>query len=353
MKIDKYITDLLYVYDCVVVPGFGGFVGNYAPAVIDGLNNFTPPNKQIAFNINLKKNDGLLADYIGTNESISFNQANEFIAEFVEKLNIGLNSHKRVEIEDVGFFALDSEGNLHFEQNKETNFLLESFGLSAFQSPAIKRESLSKKLSKTPKDRQAVTPESPRVRLKKYWTVMVAVPLGLALSAALFNNDFRENITTSYSSINPFVKGTESAYVPRIYKEKIESESLVKEDEMNDFVFPVKSEIKPEDIIPETIKSEAEGVSVEALNKAIIAKSESSNKSGRNFHIIGGCFEFVENAEKLISELKQKGFDAYLLDKKNGLSRVSYGAFSSRAGAMEALGNIKSSHNSGAWLLKK
>ncbi|NLA48282.1 MAG: hypothetical protein GX876_02335, partial [Bacteroidales bacterium] len=62
MDITSFIRELLFSHDCVIVPGFGGFVGNYAPARIDrATSTFYPPSKQISFNRNLRNNDGLLA----------------------------------------------------------------------------------------------------------------------------------------------------------------------------------------------------------------------------------------------------------------------------------------------------
>ena len=48
MTIAKYINDLLYRYDCVIVPNFGGFITNRIGAKVNPFtNNFYPPTKQI------------------------------------------------------------------------------------------------------------------------------------------------------------------------------------------------------------------------------------------------------------------------------------------------------------------
>ena len=61
MDITAFIRELLFGHDCVIVPGFGGFIGNYTPASIDkSSGTFYPPVKQISFNRNLNHNDGLL-----------------------------------------------------------------------------------------------------------------------------------------------------------------------------------------------------------------------------------------------------------------------------------------------------
>ena len=62
MKFDTYIAELLEEHDCVIVPDFGGFVANYAPANVNSINHrFDPPYRKISFNKLLVHNDGLLA----------------------------------------------------------------------------------------------------------------------------------------------------------------------------------------------------------------------------------------------------------------------------------------------------
>ena len=56
MKIEEYISDLLFEHDCVIVPDFGGFVCNYGPAAIDPAKHlFEPPAKRILFNKGLSR----------------------------------------------------------------------------------------------------------------------------------------------------------------------------------------------------------------------------------------------------------------------------------------------------------
>ena len=65
MKFDKYIKDLLYRYDCVVLPNLGAFIARNVSVKIDESNNIIiPPSKLISFNAKIKENDGLLANHI-------------------------------------------------------------------------------------------------------------------------------------------------------------------------------------------------------------------------------------------------------------------------------------------------
>ena len=69
MTLDHYISDLLEDHDCVIIPDFGGFIGNYASARINPVNHrIDPPFRKITFNKLLVHNDGLLAAYIAKKE---------------------------------------------------------------------------------------------------------------------------------------------------------------------------------------------------------------------------------------------------------------------------------------------
>ena len=64
-SIEKYISDLLYDNDCVIIMNFGGFVCNQTSAKLDEATGIlSPPNKTILFNSQLKENDGLLINHI-------------------------------------------------------------------------------------------------------------------------------------------------------------------------------------------------------------------------------------------------------------------------------------------------
>ena len=64
MLIDKYIENALYLYQCVIIPGFGGFIATDQPQDSAGKEGkYSPRKKKFAFHPNLKVNDGVLAMY--------------------------------------------------------------------------------------------------------------------------------------------------------------------------------------------------------------------------------------------------------------------------------------------------
>ena len=70
-----------------------------------------------------------------------------------------------------------------------------------------------------------------------------------------------------------------------------------------------------------------------------------------NYHIITGCFQEGENAQRMVEYLQSKGYKAYILDTVNGLQRVSAASYSNPGDAMTALREIRGNQVSEAWLL--
>ena len=76
MQLTTYIADLLYRYECVIIPGFGAFLTRYQSAHIDEISNtFHPPSKIVSFNKQLQANDGLFANYVASVEKFSYETA--------------------------------------------------------------------------------------------------------------------------------------------------------------------------------------------------------------------------------------------------------------------------------------
>ena len=143
MTVEKYINELLYRYDCVIVPNFGGFITNKIGAKVNSFTHtFHPPTKQITFNTHLKQNDGLVVSYIAAVENISFEKALAKISASVASWNESLKNGAVV-FENIGALAFNEEKQLIFEPQKEHNFLTNSFGLSTVSSPAIKHAVLA------------------------------------------------------------------------------------------------------------------------------------------------------------------------------------------------------------------
>jgi cell division protein FtsN len=74
-------------------------------------------------------------------------------------------------------------------------------------------------------------------------------------------------------------------------------------------------------------------------------------KQTGNYHIVAGAFRVEENCDKKIAQLKSDGFKARKVGvNKYGLYMVVYASYEDRIEALQALRNIKKTHNQDAWL---
>ena len=140
MKFDKHIRDLLYRYDCIILPNLGAFVTRNVSSNIDETNSLiTPPQKIISFNSSINENDGLLANHISVVENISHKQAAKKVEKKILSYKKILNNKKFLKIKDVGELSLN-DGKYLFSPSNKINFLSSSFGLTEFSTSQISRK---------------------------------------------------------------------------------------------------------------------------------------------------------------------------------------------------------------------
>tara|TARA_B110000046_G_scaffold40521_1_gene44862 strand:- start:7497 stop:8561 length:1065 start_codon:yes stop_codon:yes gene_type:complete len=349
IKIDVYISDLLYSYDCVVIPDFGGFVANYASAKIQPIQHkITPPSKQISFNKNLKSNDGLLSNRIAQKQSFSYSEANELIKAFVDQSIEGLNNGDKIKIEKVGTLFLDPERNIQFIAEEKNDFLLDSFGLGSMRLQPIFRAGAEERIQKEIKKVIPIAKVGEKKRRSIFWPA-AAMLLVLFVGAYFLNLQYNvvDTSTVQYSNLFNIDKGA----------------SLFEERKATDFKeFNGKAdELKlAKGIFQYTISLvETTNIWVDNRTEEVEPKVDNTKvdnaklKQDLRYHVMGGCFSNKRNAERLVKNLINKGYDARLLGKFKNYHAVSFGSFVSDSDARALLSKIKSNENKAAWLLAK
>ena len=305
--VEHYISELLFLHDCVILPNFGGFVGNPQSAKLNKTTEIlSPPSKQILFNANLKTNDGLLITHISNQEGITQEVAKNEVDNYATKITNKLTSSKVLRIDKIGLFTLGKEGNIIFLQDSVNNYSLDSFGMKATQNKAVLRETIiEEKVAATIQNIRTQS-NNPRVFLR---AAAIIIPL-IALSyISITQQDKINNVYTQMASLNPFENSIITEVIPEV---KIE------------FAATPIVEIIEEDIAPIKIPQ-------------------------KTYYIIAGAFSKKKNADKMLAKLKKWDYNTELVPGGN-LLRVSYNSFTNKADALIALHEIKQ-ENSAAWLL--
>ncbi|MFD0863075.1 SPOR domain-containing protein [Sungkyunkwania multivorans] len=317
MRLEKYISDLLYRYQCVTVPEFGSFLTHRKPAQIHTITNaFYPPSKAISFNEQLKANDGLLGKYVSKAENISYEKALKKIAKCVERWRQALENDE-LELKNIGSLRLNEEEKMQFEPSQQVNFLTESFGLASFVSLPISRE-VKVQVPATTVEREllkeevevleettpiAFTPEKRSRRPYLQYAAVAAIALMLG--------------TFGYSELNSYQQ----------------EQQLIQEE-------------KAKTLVEQKVQEATFDIGALPSLELNVVKEEP------HYHIVAGAFRIEANADKKVRQLIRKGYNAERIGKNRyNLHQVSYASFSDRLEALKALRKIKRTETRDAWLL--
>lgn len=307
MKIENYIAQLLYRYQCVTVPGFGAFLTEIQSAqLVESAHSFFPPKKLISFNAYLKNNDGLLANHIAQTEKTSYEYAVSAIQYEVFNWKKTLQETGVFSIKNVGDFRLNADSNLIFTPSEQTNYLSSSFGLSPFVSPLVKRELFEQQLEALEETEtiQLVPEHKNKYSFLKYAAVFV---LGLGLTA-----------TVGYP----------------IYQNEIETQKIIVETAVQR---QVQNKIQEATFF---------------IESPIPAVTLTVKEGKLPYHIMAGAFRDETNAQRVFENLSEKGYKAKRIERnKYGLYPVLYGSFTTYAEAEKLKNEIRAKENPQAWIL--
>lgn len=307
MIIEHHIAQLLYRYPCVTIPNFGAFLTETISANIQESNQtFYAPKKVIFFNVNIKNNDGLLANHMVTSDKILYSDALIAIDKQVNQWKELLHNNEVLLFKNIGSISRNNDGNLFFEPSENVNFLTDSFGLSSYVSPVIKRE-VKKEFQIEPVNHEPELVYETRNYVNSY--LKYAAILLVSVGGAAF------------------------AYASYVNNEELKETRLVQ----NEVQAAVTTKIQEATFF---------------IENPLVPTVKTSNISTFPFHIMAGAFRNENNANLELENLISKGFKARILPKNNqDLFPVVYGSFVTYTEAQHQLTDIQNSINTEAWLL--
>lgn len=312
MDIQQSIEELLYRYNCVVLPEFGAFLTQTKSAVIhETTNALYPPTKVVSFNEQLISNDGLLVSYLAETEKVPYNDMLNDVVAIGKRWKNQLKQGERLGLKNIGELWMNREEKIQFQPSYQVNYLTSSFGLSSFVANPIQREVLKEEVVTleekipfifTPEQRKST---SIRPYLKYAAVVLLAASIGF--TGYLL---YEENNSTQF--------------VQQKAQEKV-SKSIQEATFFN------------------KVPLELPSLTIDVLKK---------NTPVGKHQIVAGAFRVQENADKKVLELREKGFNAsYIGINKYGLHMVTYDSFDSVKDALQYLRDIKRTESPEAWLL--
>lgn len=323
----ELVQQLLYSHNCVIIPNFGAFIGNYAPAEIHLMDNkIVPPHKTLAFNRSLQKNDGVLISSAAQHYSLPYAEAEAKVLEFAATCNATLVQHGSLIFKHIGRLVADTENNIRFQPYLDMNFLTQSYGLPVLDIEPIHRlkeeaKSIQENYQRIlhPEKLQDAVAGTSGSNWKKWvyglTAVLTALVIGIAVSWNVHNN-------TTHRSESSIVPSFDTSVKPAV------------------IATPANS---PENSVPATVNvvPQQEVPVAPALTPPAVIVTTSS--------IVIGAFFEEARANKLKAEAESKGYSVTITkDSINGLFRTAVMVDATQTDL--ALQKIKAEINPRAWV---
>lgn len=393
MLIEQLIGELLLRHNCVVVPSFGGFVAKQTAARIDLKNGvMTPPQKSLLFNRQLINNDGLLVATFAREFNLSFDAAANEIQQQVENWQVRLQAGERISLDKVGFLFLDQEKNIGFEQDRFYNLLLQSYGLEKVHfvseediqliatpqeriQPLETRESISEELpvielipagepilEVKPESTTRIIPMNEPKSTRKIWRYVAAavlVPIGFYSFWIPMKTNVLESGVFAIQDFNPFHQKSAGMYEPTTWDFKwnkqttqqplnIEAETAQLDQSVQVWSYA----FDPDLYMPVRIQTTTVNSTSEISEEKVVEEKQIVAPTTAKYHLIANCFGNEQNAINFVKFLKSNGFEASILDVKNGLHRVSAGKSNSLETLVMIQEKAEQLNLEGTWIYK-
>lgn len=334
ISLARHIEILLLEHDCVIVPGFGGFIANHSEAkyndACDAL--FLPPYRTIGFNHQLNVNDGLLVQSYMAAYDASYPAAYLQMEKDVENLMAELDTVGVVELEGIGTLTKSISNNISFTSQESGITTPSLYGLYSFEIKSLEQATREREIEEalqsasnmqTPIGINALEEEEKKdvvIRLRRRWidiaiSAAAAIILFFGISYPTLNNNTPEGDTCVATVCNvkdkPAVKHNHST----IIKETKVSENKDKK--------------------PITLQ---EGTSKREDTKVLNSNIQDAESK---YSIVLASYVSEANANEFIGKLNEKGYSEGRFVKKGKVSRILYSGFSTESEARTKLTELR------------
>lgn len=383
IELAQHIEVLLLENDCVIVPGLGGFVAHYTPAMrVAEENVFLPPTRIIGFNPQLKMNDGLLVQSYMAVYDTDFSDATRIVEKEVAHIFTALHEEGKVDLPNIGELRYSIHGTYDFApyDHKITTPYL--YGLDSFEMQEL-AELKKTYMEKTIRYSVPVVPEDKKQKFefkfnRSYLSNAVAMIAVVALFfflstpientevvegnyAQLLPNELFEMIEKESLAINPIVvsrkadtpKASAQKNTGQKAKKKVVPVAVreVKVGQANAQNAPVVSQPKQQ---AAEVSSSTSVTTKSEVQKTTAGTVAPSLVSAQKYHVIIASVGTEKDAEAMAKQLIEKGYPHAKAIVGDGKMRVSIESCGTETEAYQALNRVRQNETyKNAWVLKK
>ncbi|WP_367396835.1 SPOR domain-containing protein [Segatella copri] len=347
IEINRHIEILLLSNDCVIVPGFGGFMAHHVDARYDGRDNmFLPPLRTVGFNPQLTMNDSLLAlSYVETYD-ISYPEALRRIEDEVVEIRQSLENEGKFEIENIGMLFLNEDGNISFEPCEAGILTPDFYGLGGFDILPIAQIDNGEQQNENPnvamtvnlaKEEQPVKKEAEAPAAPANNSVFIAEEEEEKAEFISIKKSWLRNMAAACIALIAFFTISTPLGSPTIEKSQIDTGMLTRI--MPKEIAPVKSN---ELLLPTDEPKLMETTPTDKAEKtpAMAQDREIATPTASYYSIVLASRVTKRNAASYVEYLQGKGFnEARVLITDNNV-KVIYGNYRSESEAYNTLNRL-------------
>lgn len=335
-ELERHIAKLLLDNDCVIVPGFGGFMAHHIAASYDEKNNiFLPPTRTVGFNPRLTMNDSVLAqDYVSCYD-LSYPEA-------LKRIESEVDEFRQMILGEDGGYELCGIGRLYALENGEYDFIPNdtgittpaTYGFQAFELDTLPAtESASESTSAASASDIRNTESSP---FATYSPIAKAAP-----SPMHSEEKETEQQTLSLNIPVKILRHMAAACIVLFVMLSIPSRlGDASTGTTNQSAINTKwlYEIMPKEMTsgkPESLVASDDAAQAKANEQADVSDALPY------YTIVLASRVSIKNAQQYVSKLHQQGMTEANVCRSNGFTKVIYKKFASRAEANSALSRLK------------
>ncbi len=358
IELAQHIETLLLENDCVIVPGFGGFVAHYSPAThVKEENIFLPPTRTIGFNPQLKLNDGVLVQSYMSAYDTSFADASRIVEKEVNEFTGLLHEEGKAHLDNIGEIHYNIYGNYEFVPYDHKITTPSLYGLDSFEMHELSVLQQKEKVwvpTHPKKEKKTFEISINRAYLRNAAAMVAAIVLFFAFSTPIENTDVQKN---NYAQLLPGelfeqIEKQSVAVTPVLVKNDVAIAQQTKKSSASNKTSsnPKLTANKIQTSRPIAVK-EVKVTRQEAAPTFTSVKPQADNHP---FHIIVAGGISFKDAEAMANQLNAKGFSEAKALNTDGKVRVSIRSFDNREEATKQLLELRKNENyKDAWLLAK
>lgn len=371
----SYIYRLLQDSSRVIIPNFGAFLIKDKAKINSSDKN---QNIIISFNDFLKFNDGILIDYVALKEKTNKLQAGNIVNEFIIEI--------KKDLDENGIFIIEGVGKLYHDNNKVVKFSQQiNIDEVAKQDENIKQEVKTTTPEKQPAKTKtkAITPKktilAAQKPIKATINTTATEKTKTTYTKAATPAQHKETVVSNQSNNSNKWKWIFSAFlliaivITGLYlsgyfnntgnvqnstidntpdenslaKNELPSETIIADSNKTVSTLNNDNEVNIED---SRIKKDSINFKIDAKSSVDMQEKIPEIETSKFYHLIAASCDSKMSADKYKTKLIAQGFDSQIINKKNGYFRVSYGSYSTKNEAIEALDILKA-NNKKAWYL--